>query len=176
VKTADVLVIGSGIAGITAALRLAQDPGRSIILLNSASDPHESNTFYAQGGIVTRGAEDSAGLLVNDILEAGAGASLLEAARILAEEGPALVEELLIQAAGVNFDREKDGSLAFGQEAAHSQRRILHVGDGTGTAIARALVAQLAKYPNIEVLTNATAVDLITYPHHSRNPWLLTAL
>jgi L-aspartate oxidase len=170
VKTADVLVIGSGIAGITAALRLARDPRRSIILLNSASDAHESNTYYAQGGIVTRGAEDSADLLVKDVLEAGAGASLPEAARILAEEGPALVDELLIKDAGVKFDREKDGSLAFGQEAAHSQRRILHVGDGTGTAISRALVAQLAKYPNIEVLTNATAVDLITYPHHSRDP------
>jgi L-aspartate oxidase len=170
VKTADVLVIGSGIAGITAALRLARDPKRSIILLNSASDAHESNTYYAQGGIVTRGAEDSAALLVQDVLEAGAGASLPEAARILADEGPALVDELLIKDAGVKFDREKDGSLAFGQEAAHSQRRILHVGDGTGTAIARGLVAQLAKYPNIELLTNATAVDLITYPHHARDP------
>jgi L-aspartate oxidase len=170
VKTADVLVIGSGIAGITAALRLARDPKRSIILLNSARDAHESNTYYAQGGIVTRGAKDSAELLVKDVLEAGAGASLPEAARILAEEGPALVDELLIKDAAVQFDRDKDGSLAFGQEAAHSRRRILHVGDGTGTAIARGLVAQLVKYPNIEVLTNATAVDLITYPHHSRDP------
>jgi L-aspartate oxidase len=58
----------------------------------------------------------------------------------------------------------------YGQEAAHSVRRILHVGDGTGAAIMNGLVETLKRYPNIEILSNATAVDLITYPHHSRNP------
>ena len=169
-KSADVLVIGTGIAGIATALRLARDPKRSIILLSSASDVHESNTFWAQGGIVHRGSDDSAELLINDILEAGAGASLPEAARILADEGPALVDELLVGQAGVRFDHEKDGALAYGQEAAHSRRRIIHVADGTGAAISNGLVALLAGFPNIEVLTSATAVDLITYPHHSRDP------
>ncbi len=72
---------------------------------------------------------------MEDILAAGAGASLPNAARILAEEGPALLQKLLIGAAGIPFDRDADGEMEWGQEAAHSRRRILHVGDGTGRAI-----------------------------------------
>jgi len=170
VKTTDVLVIGSGIAGITTAIHLARNPARRIILLTRSADLHDSNTFQAQGGIVTHGPDDSVDLLVKDILEAGAGASHPEAARILAEEGPPRLEEVLIQQAKIQFDRDQDGKPAFGQEAAHSRRRILHVKDGTGIAISNGLVALLKKFPNIEVLSNATAVDLITYPHHSKNP------
>jgi L-aspartate oxidase len=169
-KTTDVLIIGSGIAGAVAALRLAQDPQRRIILVTREPDPQESNTRYAQGGIISRGPDDTADLLVKDILEAGAGASLPEAARILAEEGPALLEEVLIKTAGIQFDHGSRGELEFGQEAAHSRRRILHVGDGTGKAIIIGLMGAVRRMPNIELLTNATAVDLITYPHHSRNP------
>lgn len=166
----DVLIIGTGIAGATAALKLAEDPNRHITIITREPDPHESNTGYAQGGIISRGPDDSADLLVKDILEAGAGASLPSAARILAEEGPPLLEKILIAAARVPFDRGEGEDYEWGQEAAHSRRRILHVGDGTGRAIARGLVAQLKSKPNIQWFTNATAVDLITYPHHSRNP------
>jgi L-aspartate oxidase len=169
-KTTDVLIIGSGIAGATAALQLAQNPQRRIILITRELDPQESNSRYAQGGIISRGPDDTASLLVQDILEAGAGASLPEAARILAEEGPGLLEELLVKTAGIEFDHGTRGELEFGQEAAHSRRRILHVGDGTGKAIITGLMAAVKRMPNIELLTNATAVDLITYPHHSRNP------
>src|SRR5688572_28966924 len=130
-KTTDVLIIGSGIAGVTAALRLAQNPKRRIILITRHTDPHESNTRWAQGGIIERGPDDNAGLLVEDILAAGVGASLPKAAHILAEEGPRLLHEVLIETAGVQFDREPDGALSYGQEAAHSRRRILHLGDGT---------------------------------------------
>ncbi|MGC1376457.1 MAG: L-aspartate oxidase [Anaerolineales bacterium] len=169
-KTTDVLIIGSGIAGVTAALRLAQNPDRRIILITRDPDPHESNTRWAQGGIIHRGPDDNAALLVEDILAAGAGASLPKAAQILAEEGPALLEKILIEKAGIEFDHEPDGALSFGQEAAHSRRRIVHVGDGTGNAISQGLIAALQKQPNVELMTNATAVDLITYPHHSRDP------
>jgi L-aspartate oxidase len=169
-KTTDILIIGSGIAGASAALKLAKDPARRIILITREPDPGESNSRWAQGGIIHRGPDDSAELLVKDILEAGAGASLPEAARILAEEGPDRLENLLLSEAGIGFDRETGGDLAFGQEAAHSRRRILHVGDGTGRSIMEGLVADIARQPNIELLTNATAVDLITYPHHSRDP------
>ena len=101
----DVLIIGTGIAGATAALKLAEDPNRHITIITREPDPHESNTGYAQGGIISRGPDDSADLLVKDILEAGAGASLPSAARILSEEGPPLLEKILIAAARVPFDR-----------------------------------------------------------------------
>jgi len=168
-KTIDVLIIGSGIAGAATAIKLAKGPQHKIILVTRDPDLHESNTKYAQGGIIHRGPGDP-DLFVQDILAAGAGASLPGTARILADEGPKRLEELLITEAGIPFDKEPEGGLAYGQEAAHSVRRILHVGDGTGAAISRGLVAALRRYPNIEIIPNATAVDLITYPHHSRDP------
>ncbi len=169
-KTTDVLIIGTGIAGASAALQLAQNPKRRIRLITREPDPNESNTGYAQGGIVSRGPGDNADLLVEDILAAGAGASLPKAARILAEEGPTAVQKILMEVAKIPFDRDEKDQLEWGQEAAHSRRRILHVGDGTGAAISHGLTEALKKKPNIEWFTNATAVDLITYPHHSRDP------
>jgi L-aspartate oxidase len=166
----DVLIIGTGIAGATAALRLARNPNRRVTLITRDPDPHESNTYWAQGGIIHRGPDDNADLLVKDILAAGAGASLPSAARILAEEGPKLLQEILIETANIHFDKDSSGALAYGQEAAHSVRRILHVGDGTGAAISKGLVNALKQMPNITWFTNATAVDLITYPHHARDP------
>src|SRR5512140_1220174 len=169
-KTTDVLILGSGIAGATAALELARNPARHIVLVTRADDPRESNSRYAQGGIISRGPGDSADLLVKDILAAGAGASLPRAAEILAEEGPALLEEVLVLMAHIQFDHGSDGEPEYGQEAAHSKRRILHVGDGTGAAIMQGLVEALQGCPNVEIETKFTGVDLITYPHHSRDP------
>ncbi|HUV89662.1 MAG TPA: L-aspartate oxidase [Anaerolineae bacterium] len=166
----DVLIIGCGIAGAAAALRLAQDRQRQVTLITRVPDAEESNTRYAQGGIVTLGEDDSAGLIVEDILAAGAGLSLPSTARILAEEGPQLVREVLVEATAVPFDRAPDGGLAYGREAAHSRPRILHVGDATGQAIIGALLAGLRRQPNVRIVTSATAVDLITFPHHARDP------
>ena len=166
----DVLILGCGIAGATAALQLAQNPRREITLITRASDPHESNTRYAQGGIISRGPGDSSDLLTTDTLRAGAGASSPQAARLLAEQGPALLHKILIETAGLSFDRNAEGEWTWGQEAAHSRRRILHVGDGTGRAIIDGLMATLRGYPNVTMVTDATAVDLITFPHHSRDP------
>ncbi len=165
----DVLIIGCGIAGATTALRLARNPYRHITILSRDRDPRESNSRYAQGGIIGRDS-DSAPSLVADILAAGAGASSPQAARILCEEGPPLVQEILVETAGVAFDRDADGQLLWGQEAAHSCRRILHVGDSTGQAIMTGLIAALGRCPNVTFVKNTTAVDLITFPHHSRDP------
>jgi len=166
----DVLVIGCGVAGASAALRLAQDRERQITVITLAAVPQESNTYYAQGGIVALGREDNADLLVKDILAAGAGLSQPSAARILTEEGPRLVREVLIETAGVAFDRTTDGQQDFGREGAHSRPRVLHVGDATGSAIVQALIATLRQQPNVRIITSATAVDLITFPHHARDP------
>ncbi len=166
----DVLIIGCGIAGAAAALRLAENPGRKIVVLTRAPEVEESNTRYAQGGIISCGLDDDAELLIKDILEAGAGSSSPRAARILAEEGPGLVQEVLVEKAGIRFDSGPDGQPNFTKEAAHSRRRILHVGDGTGQAIIAGLVKKMSECPNITIITNSTAVDLITFPHHSRDP------
>jgi L-aspartate oxidase len=168
----DVLIIGSGIAGATAALQLARNPRRQVALLTRAADPHESNTHYAQGGIISRGPDDAADILLNDILAAGAGASDPRAARLLAEEGPGLLSEILLERAGIQFDQNERGGLDFGKEAAHSRRRILHVGDGTGKAIIHGLMAALKQQPNVTILPETTAVDLITFPHHAHDPLL----
>jgi L-aspartate oxidase len=166
----EVLIIGCGIAGATTALRLARDPQRRITVVTRELDPQESNTRYAQGGIISRGPDDDAEMLSADILAAGAGASSPQAARILAEEGPPLLTDVLVETAGIRFDQSADGSPVWGQEAAHSRRRILHVGDGTGRAIIAGLIDALRRCPNVTIETNVTAVDLITFPHHSRDP------
>jgi len=166
----DVLIIGCGIAGATAALRLSEDAERQVTLVTREPEPSESNSSYAQGGIVGRGEDDSAELLVEDVLRAGAGLSSPEAVRLLAEEGPRLLEEMLVSTGQPVFDRDENGSLVYGLEGAHSRRRIIHVGDRTGSAIMEALLARVAERSNITLLTSKTAVDLITFPHHASNP------
>jgi L-aspartate oxidase len=170
VAETEVLIIGGGIAGATAALRLARNSSRQITIITRAREPQESNTKYAQGGIIGSGLDDSSDLLLQDILDAGAGVSSPHAARILATEGPPLLSEVLEKTAGVVFDHAETGEPLWGREAAHSRRRILHVGDATGRAIMEGLSAALDACDNVKIETNATAVDLITFPHHSRDP------
>jgi L-aspartate oxidase len=164
------LIIGCGIAGAAAALRLSDDPNHHITVITRSPELTDSNTGWSQGGIVTRGLDDSPDLLVEDILRAGAGLSSPKAARILAEEGPALVQSVLMERCGVRFDVGEDGDLVYGLEAAHSTRRIVHVGDKTGEAIISHLLQTLQTRPNVTLLTRHTAVDIITFPHHSLNP------
>ncbi|MBM3144254.1 MAG: L-aspartate oxidase [Chloroflexi bacterium] len=166
----DTLIIGSGIAGVSAALRLASDSQRRITVITRAREPAESNSQYAQGGVVGRGADDAPELLVEDILRAGDSVCHRPAVEVLATEGPDLLLEVLVDRAGVAFDRDEAGSLIYGLEAAHSKRRILHVGDMTGRAIMRGLLQELAKQPNVEIITGQTAVDLLTFPHHALDP------
>jgi len=166
----DALIIGCGIGGATAALELAKDRQRDVVVLTRAETALDSNSSWAQGGIAGRGPDDSPASLARDILEAGAGLAYPPAVELLAAEGPDLLEEVLIDGAGVRFDRDTGGEIAFGLEGAHSQRRILHVGDSTGKAIMEALVVRLQAEPNIHLLAGRTVVDLLTFPHHSLDP------
>ena len=164
----DVLILGCGVAGGTVALCLA-DAGIPVTLVTRAADPHDSNTNLAQGGIIYKGHEDSPGLLVEDILRAGAGHASCRAATLLAEEGPGLVERLLLERLGVEFDRVADGTLSLALEGGHSLPRIIHAADATGKAISTALVRALQTHPNVTLLVGHTAIDLLTPAHHSLN-------
>ncbi|MBC7314829.1 MAG: FAD-dependent oxidoreductase, partial [Chloroflexi bacterium] len=122
----DVLIIGCGIAGATAALHLAEEsPDLRIILVTKAESPLESNTYYAQGGIIYRGDEDSPEQLAKDLLRAGDYMNNRQAVEILAVEGPQLVRELLIEKYQVPFTLDANHHLERTREAAHSTSRIL---------------------------------------------------
>jgi L-aspartate oxidase len=152
-----VLVIGSGVAGLVAALESA-DAGHDVTLL-SKSDLATSNTRFAQGGVaVVLGQDDTVAEHVADTLVAGAGLSDPDTVGILCFEGPDAMRELI--ARGVEFDMH-DGELAHGLEAAHSHARILHAGgDATGAGIAYALIEQLRQSP-VVIRERTTAVDLL---------------
>lgn len=171
-RVTDVLVIGSGIAGATCALSLAER-GVDVTLLTAAEELSTStNTAWAQGGIVYRGPGDSPELLCGDIIEAGAAQGYERAIRHLAERGPDAVRELLIERYEVPFTQEPssddtDEGLALTREGAHSAPRILYCADHTGASIMEALVAAIDRAPNIQVLTQRTAIDLLTTHHHS---------
>ena len=169
-EVTDLLILGSGVAGCVAALEAASHPDLHITVITSAQEPQEANTYYAQGGIIGRGPEDSAELLMQDLYRAGDQANYPSAVKLLAKEGPRLLQKYLVDIAGVAFDRNDRGELAFTREASHSTERILHVGDATGRAIEKKLIAAVQRQPNVTLLTRHTAVDLITPSHHSRNP------
>ncbi len=164
----DVLIIGCGIGGGTAAAQLA-DAGFKVLLLTRATHCEECNTYYAQGGIIYRGIGDSVASLSKDLFHAGAHLNFPPAVQWLAENGPRLVDEFLVGRIGVQFDRDAKGEFERIKEAAHSASRIIHATDITGRAIQTALVVQLQQHPNIKVLTDHTAIDLLTPAHHSKN-------
>lgn len=167
--SADVLVLGCGIAGGTTALELAES-GLDVVIVTRAERAEESNTYWAQGGIIYKGEGDSPELLAKDIDHAGDGLCREQAVRLLAESGPGLVESILLDRLKVPFDRRPDGQLALGREGGHSLARILHATDTTGRAIEDALVAALRAHPRVRFLTSHTAVDLLTPAHHGRDP------
>ncbi len=167
--TTDILIIGCGIAGASAALEAAKS-GLRVVVITKNSKPEESNTFYAQGGIVSLGYDDHPELLKEDIIDSGDGINNPQAVEILAREGKKAVEDILIDQLKIPFSRSTPDSLDYAQEAGHSRRRILHTEDTTGKTIEERFIEGLKKYSNVKLLTGHTAVDLLTVPHHSRNP------
>lgn len=164
----DILVLGTGIAGCAAALAAAR-ASADVLLVSRASDPQESSTFYAQGGIVGRPAGDTAEALAADIEKAGDGLCEPGAVRLLAREGPELVKHLLIEELSVPFDRE-GRDFHWTLEGGHSRPRVLHVKDETGRPIEQALLEACRAERRITLLPGTTAVDLLTPSHHSANP------
>ncbi len=165
----DLLVLGSGGGGCAVALAAARR-GIHVIMITNAPELLESNTARAQGGIIYKGEGDSAELLAENIMEAGHRASYPPAVQQLVKEGPRFVKEFLIDDLKVPFDLKQDGSLDLTEEAAHSIPRIIHAADLTGRAIAEKLLEAARAHPHIEIITNATAIDLLTLSHHSLNP------
>jgi L-aspartate oxidase len=153
----DVLVIGSGIAGLFAALKIAQ---HADVILVTKKDKNESNTNYAQGGIASViSKDDSFEKHIRDTLIAGAGLCNEKMVKILVQEGPERIKDLITL--GTQFSK-KEGSLDLALEGGHSMPRIVHAKDLTGKEIESALITKLNSLNNIEVIENTIAIDLIT--------------
>jgi L-aspartate oxidase len=167
----EILVIGCGISGSTAAIT-ASKSGKSVLLLTKTADPMETNTKYAQGGIVALGPGDTKELLYSDIMNTGCGISNPEAVKIVSEEGPDIVFDFLVGEAGVIFLKNEDGSYKYTKEAAHSKKRILHHYDTTGLEIQKKLIEKVKTIKNITLMEEFTVIDFITSHHNSKNPLL----
>ena len=163
--TKDVLVIGTGISGLSYAIHVADNNPETSLVLISKSDLNEGNTRYAQGGIavVSNFKKDSFDKHVSDTLKAGAGTCDPEVVKFVIEEGNERLTELMNW--GAQFDK-KEKKLDLAKEAGHSENRIVHFKDQTGKHIQEALIEKIKTFPNIELLEQHTLVDLIT-DHHS---------
>lgn len=156
----DFLVIGSGVAGLSYALAVAEYGSVAVI---TKKETVESNTNYAQGGIAAVMApEDSFQSHIDDTLEAGAGLCDAEVVRFVVKEGPERIKELM--ALGAEFT-QRNGRLHLGREGGHSADRIVHAADTTGREIERALLANARAHPNIDIYEYHFAVELITEHH-----------
>lgn len=158
-RECDVLVVGSGIAGLTAALHAA---AFARVLLVTKAQLTETNTWYAQGGIAGAvGEADSVELHVADTLVVGQGLCDPGVVRAVVQEAPEALAEL--EAFGVAFDRTPDGRIALAREGGHSLPRVLHSGDATGAEVQDALTAAARSHPGIEIVEQAFLVDVLTH-------------
>ncbi|MEX0980793.1 MAG: L-aspartate oxidase [Bacteroidales bacterium] len=163
-KRYDFLVIGTGLGGISFALKVARH-GKVALVTKTALE--ETNTRYAQGGIAAVTYEpDSYEKHVEDTLVAGDGLCDERIVRLVVKEAPRQIEELISW--GTRFDKEADGTYSLGREGGHSEYRILHHKDNTGAEIQRALSDQVRDHPNIDLYENHFAVDLITQHHKGK--------
>ncbi|MDA3954088.1 MAG: L-aspartate oxidase [Bacteroidales bacterium] len=161
IKETDFLVIGSGIAGLSFALKVA-DVGKVILINKTTID--ESNTKYAQGGIAAVTYEpDNLKKHIEDTLIAGDGLCDKEIVEMVVSEAPAQIKQLIEW--GVKFDQNEKGEYNLGKEGGHSENRVLHHKDNTGEEIQNSLVNRVKNHKNIEELENHFAVDIITQHH-----------
>lgn len=160
----DILVIGSGIAGLSFALKASE---YSRVLIITKKEQAESNTNYAQGGIASViSPDDSYELHIKDTMDCGAGLCNKAAVEQIVKNGPKLINELI--ELGVNFSKEQ-GKLDLGREGGHSKERIIHAKDLTGKEIERALLNNVNSNNNITVLEHHSAIDLITEHNFSKS-------
>jgi L-aspartate oxidase len=161
----DFLVIGSGIAGLTFALKAAKEFPDKQILVVTKTQADETNTKYAQGGIagVWDAANDSFEKHIEDTLIAGDGLCNKKVVEIVVKEGVDRIREIIDW--GAQFDKEEDGDYKLGKEGGHSEYRILHHKDVTGKEMERALLAEVDRHKNIEIIKHCFVVDLITQHH-----------
>ncbi len=164
----DIVIAGSGLAGLTCAIHLKKK-GFRVVVMTKETKINETNTFYAQGGIIASRDDDSAELLRNDLLRAGSGYNNLEAVDFFVKQGPPLVFSFLVDEVGIQFSKSEEGKIDYTEEAAHSSRRIVHYEDHTGDKIEDSLISYAQKL-GVEFLSDYTAIDLITNNHHSRDP------
>jgi len=165
VKIYDAIILGTGIAGLSAAIHLKQE-GKDVLLLTKNADPNENNTYWAQGGIIAHRQGDSPESLAGDLMEAGCHYNNQSAVKSFSQDGPKLVFDLLVEQAKVPFNKDSSGHWDYTEEAAHSARRILHFEDRSGEAIQNSLL-DYARELDIEIRHSFTGVDLITNNHHS---------
>lgn len=165
----DFLIIGSGVAGLSSAIKLAEQK-YNVTIVTREKRPEITNTFWAQGGIIySPKNHNDQEALINDILKASSYTSNLEAAKILATRSAEIIDEMLIDKSHTDFAKDAEGELLFTKEAAHSRDRIIYKGDMTGKAIQISMLNYLddkTKFPNVNFLTSHTAIDLITPNHH----------
>ena len=161
----DFLVIGSGIAGLTYAVKVAEaHPNKKVLVLTKTTSD-ETNTKYAQGGIagVWDDDKDSYDKHIEDTLIAGDGLCNPDTVRIVVEEGPERIKEIIEW--GASFDKDADGDYSLGREGGHSENRILHHKDVTGKEMERALLQKVASLTNISIINHCFVIDIITQHH-----------
>lgn len=163
----DAVVVGTGIAGLTCAIHLKKS-GLDVVVMTKESQICETNTFYAQGGIIAYKEDDTPVLLREDILQAGCSYNRIEAVEYFSKFGPPLVFDFLINEVDIQFSKSGTGEIDYTEEAAHSIRRIVHFEDHTGDKIEISLI-EYAKKIGVKFLVDYMAIDLITNNHHSRN-------
>ncbi len=170
----DVLIIGAGVAGLSAAIKLAMKRSDLNITVLSKTNTTESNTSWAQGGIasVWDFSIDGYDKHISDTLDAGDGLCDEEVVKIVIEEGHVRVEELITW--GARFDKEEDGDYNLGREGGHSENRILHYKDITGWEVQRTLNEKVKEYPNVKILEYYFALDILTQHHLGHNVTRLT--